>query len=219
MHRRATNLSQIGSGSFFASFDSFEQPRLLFCNASAPLRLHENNISSRFFCRLFSVVVTRMTSALPVWHFSSSFDEVAPHLNISSASGSTLSPFVVSGACNRGHCIVPTRIVLTAKQAEEIFRMKISMVKMIGPKICTRASYNLLRGKSVSISSEYNVSPKTIRDIWNRRTWQRATCHLWQYDDVSSMKEDFKVKDSTHFQVYLSLAQYEAFSRSSRTPQ
>jgi hypothetical protein len=31
----------------------------------------------------------------------------------------------------------------------------------------------------------FDVSPKTIRDVWNRRTWQRATCHLWEEEGVN----------------------------------
>jgi hypothetical protein len=30
----------------------------------------------------------------------------------------------------------------------------------------------------------FDVSPKTIRDIWSRRTWKRATCHLWEEEGV-----------------------------------
>jgi hypothetical protein len=26
----------------------------------------------------------------------------------------------------------------------------------------------------------YQVSPKTIRDIWNHTTWKPVTCHLWR---------------------------------------
>ena len=32
------------------------------------------------------------------------------------------------------------------------------------------------------LSRQYNVSPKAIRDIWNRRTWAPETQHLWTDD-------------------------------------
>jgi hypothetical protein len=34
------------------------------------------------------------------------------------------------------------------------------------------------RGQIVKLSREYNVTPKTIRDIWNRRTWKDLTATL-----------------------------------------
>ena len=34
------------------------------------------------------------------------------------------------------------------------------------------------------MSYNFDVSPKTIRDIWSHRTWQRATCHLWESSNV-----------------------------------
>jgi hypothetical protein len=32
---------------------------------------------------------------------------------------------------------------------------------------------------SVFVANLFDVSPKTIRDIWNHRTWQKETRHLW----------------------------------------
>ena len=36
------------------------------------------------------------------------------------------------------------------------------------------------KGKSVPVSRIYNISPKTVRDIWNRKTWSDATFKLFQ---------------------------------------
>ncbi|EKX44357.1 hypothetical protein GUITHDRAFT_109806 [Guillardia theta CCMP2712] len=33
---------------------------------------------------------------------------------------------------------------------------------------------------SVALGRRYGITPKAVRDIWNRRTWARATCHLWK---------------------------------------
>ncbi len=57
-------------------------------------------------------------------------------------------------------------------------------------KLASILSYELdptrerpLRGQSTSLAIRYGVSPKAIRDIWNRRTWAHATIHLWSLED------------------------------------
>ena len=35
------------------------------------------------------------------------------------------------------------------------------------------------RGQSEPVSKLFGVSSRTVRDIWNRRTWVFATKHLW----------------------------------------
>jgi hypothetical protein len=37
-------------------------------------------------------------------------------------------------------------------------------------------------------AKKYNVSPKTIRDILNRRTWTKETRHLWAQDEQASIR-------------------------------
>jgi hypothetical protein len=37
-----------------------------------------------------------------------------------------------------------------------------------------------MRGASAKLSRQYGVSPKAIRDIWNHKSWVKATIHLWQ---------------------------------------
>ena len=37
-------------------------------------------------------------------------------------------------------------------------------------------------GLSNPLSKIYEVTPKTIRDIWNRSSWKHATKHLWVYE-------------------------------------
>jgi uncharacterized protein YjcR len=34
--------------------------------------------------------------------------------------------------------------------------------------------------KSVLLAAQYGVSPKTIRDIWNRKSWARITADLFE---------------------------------------
>ncbi len=74
------------------------------------------------------------------------------------------------------------RVILTACDAENIYKEKL-LIANSNPNTLTRTSSKTLRGQSVSVSTRFDVSPKTIRDIWNRRTWLRATCHLWHLDN------------------------------------
>ena len=64
------------------------------------------------------------------------------------------------------------KVILTTDQVLEIYNCKLAFEK-----------YNngiRARGLSVSVSRMYQVSPKTIRDIWNHTTWKPVTCHLWR---------------------------------------
>jgi hypothetical protein len=36
------------------------------------------------------------------------------------------------------------------------------------------------RGLSSIVSAQFGVSPKTVRDIWNHKTWVQATNYLWE---------------------------------------
>jgi hypothetical protein len=71
------------------------------------------------------------------------------------------------------------RIVLNDDLAIEIYKHK--------DLLCRRRTYSsvfmapeaLLRGQSAVVSKIYGVSAKTIRDIWNHKTWVDATLHLW----------------------------------------
>ncbi len=35
---------------------------------------------------------------------------------------------------------------------------------------------------SVLLAAQYGVSPKTIRDIWNRKTWAQTTADLFEIE-------------------------------------
>jgi hypothetical protein len=73
------------------------------------------------------------------------------------------------------------RIVLSPDLALEIYAHKINLQRPRGFELCVEGS-RLLRGKSTFIARMYKVSAKTIRDIWNRKTWTFATCRLWHRD-------------------------------------
>ena len=66
------------------------------------------------------------------------------------------------------------KVILSADQVLEIYKCKLAIEKHNNG---IRA-----RGISVSVSRMYQVSPKTIRDIWNHITWRPVTGHLWRSD-------------------------------------
>jgi hypothetical protein len=72
----------------------------------------------------------------------------------------------------RGSARFHPRALLAAKQAMEIY--------------CDRIPS--FRGKIAMQAKKYNVSPKTIRDILNRRTWAKETRHLWAHDEQASIR-------------------------------
>ena len=63
---------------------------------------------------------------------------------------------------------IPKRngVVLNEKLAVEIYKLR-----LFGPS----------KGKSVHVSRIFHVSPKTVRDIWNQKTWSLATCKALSY--------------------------------------
>ena len=61
-----------------------------------------------------------------------------------------------------------TRAILTADQAVEIFKIKLS-------------NHTATRSQTISprsVACEFGVSEKAVRDIWKGRTWLRETMHL-----------------------------------------
>ncbi len=74
-----------------------------------------------------------------------------------------------------------SRIVLTPLLALEIYAQKVNLQRPKSFGSCINKSC-LLRGQSAVVAVKYNVSAKTIRDIWNRRTWTFATCRLWKQE-------------------------------------
>ena len=65
--------------------------------------------------------------------------------------------------------------MLTITQAVEIYRMKLKWASQ--HEVCMLKQS--MRGMSIPVSKMFGVSPRAIRDIWNRRTWEHATADLW----------------------------------------
>jgi hypothetical protein len=68
------------------------------------------------------------------------------------------------------------RAVLTQEQAVEIYLIRKAM--RLREDQPTQQKY-----LTVGLAKKHNVSPKAIRDIWNRRTWTQETEHLWERND------------------------------------
>jgi hypothetical protein len=76
-------------------------------------------------------------------------------------------------------------LVLNRKQAVDIYQYKIQLQSQ-----CTAAG-KTMRGQSRDVSLLFDISPKTVKDIWRHKTWKHATFHLW-----SEVAES--VKNSVH---------------------
>jgi hypothetical protein len=94
------------------------------------------------------------------------------------------------------------RIVLTPDLAMEIYAHKVRLQTPTDCCTCFNTSM-LLKGQSGPIAKKYQVSAKTIRDIWNRRTWTFATCSLWRGEVTSS------AESIPYSQVYLNLIAFQ----------
>jgi hypothetical protein len=82
-----------------------------------------------------------------------------------------------------------TRIVLSPLQAVEIYTRKLELLASQKSGPYADRSRWLLRGQSIRVSERYNVSAKTIRDIWSRRTWKLATDSLWRAESLESSSQ------------------------------
>jgi hypothetical protein len=63
-------------------------------------------------------------------------------------------------------------VILTAEQARTIYQLR-SVSTAQDSSACSVA------GKSSLVSEIFGVSPKTIRDVWNRKTWTQVPFHTW----------------------------------------
>ena len=89
-------------------------------------------------------------------------------------------------------------IVLTEDLAARIYQCKLDLKAPQGTA-AHDTEHDKTRGKSVPVSIKFGVSPKTIRDIWTRRTWASTTSHLWHLEDDSSSCAYPKVHNHTFY--------------------
>jgi hypothetical protein len=89
------------------------------------------------------------------------------------------------------------RNILTGEQAVEIYSRK---------RRRTEEYEDLSFVKSATaVALEYRISPKAVRDIWNRRSWTRETRHLWSKGEVEFIRKT-KLSESKPAYPLISLA-------------
>ena len=71
------------------------------------------------------------------------------------------------------------RALLTELQAIEIYKLRKAKQKCVVRTVDNAR----ITVSAADLAKKFNVSPKTIRDIWNRRTWTQETRHLWTEDE------------------------------------
>ena len=81
------------------------------------------------------------------------------------------------------------RAVLSAQQAIEIYSQR--------PVSGTGGWRTLI------VAERFGVSPKTVRDIWNRRSWAPETRHLWAPGEFAAEAAAFAVADAAAFAAAL----------------
>ena len=85
------------------------------------------------------------------------------------------------------------RAVLTVDKAAEIFNLRLPFCQSTS----SSARDRLFTSRSITLSNIYGVSPKAVRDIWNKRTWRHATRPLWIEDDELQHAKNLKAADDT----------------------
>ena len=75
------------------------------------------------------------------------------------------------------------RALLTEQQAIEIYQYR----KAAAAHRPAGHTAHLI-GRSSAVAMKYNISPKAVRDIWNRRTWTQETRHLWTDDEEPMLR-------------------------------
>ena len=70
-------------------------------------------------------------------------------------------------------------VVLTANEVVAIYRCKVQLSFPDTFKSSLLDERYRTKGRSSHVAKRFGVSAKTIRDIWNKRTWTNVTADLW----------------------------------------
>lgn len=79
----------------------------------------------------------------------------------------------------------PFPVILSKQQAINIYSMR-------SPDTTSDPALQVVAGKSSMVAEMYSVSPKTIRDIWNRKTWTQVTRGMWTEKEA----EDYAIEQA-----------------------
>ncbi len=93
--------------------------------------------------------------------------------------------------------------MLNEPQAVAIYITKLALQAQSRDKIPDNKKMQLIKGQSARVAVMYGVTPRTIRDIWNRHSWAYATRHLWILEPQLS---DENMVSTTEVQVLLYLS-------------
>jgi len=74
--------------------------------------------------------------------------------------------------------------MLTESQAIDIYKCKLYLQAQCSKSCSADIQRRLLRGKCGPVSKKFGVSPRIVRDIWNRHTWGHATAYLWEQEQI-----------------------------------
>jgi hypothetical protein len=82
----------------------------------------------------------------------------------------------------------PFLVILTADQARMIYSLRSET---------TAQTFELrsVAGKSSLVAELYGVSPKTIRDVWNRKTWTQVTRPMWTAEEAEHYEREHMPPD------------------------
>ena len=70
---------------------------------------------------------------------------------------------------------IEQRNIISRNLAVEIYSYKI---RFAAYSKCSVTSSSLRKART-RVSKLFDVIPKTVKDIWNRKSWVQATSHLW----------------------------------------
>ena len=73
------------------------------------------------------------------------------------------------------------RRALADEQAVEIYNRKIAFMQSLDAT-SRRERTKQMKDECAALGVRYRVSPKTIMDVWNRKTMVVATSHLWDVE-------------------------------------
>lgn len=79
----------------------------------------------------------------------------------------------------------PFIVILSKQQALDIYSMRTA-------DTTSDPALKAVAGKSSMVAEMYGVSPKTIRDIWNRKTWAQVTRTMWTQEEA----DDYAVEQA-----------------------
>ena len=109
------------------------------------------------------------------------------------------------------HKIRSPKRILTDEQAKEIYQIYLAE---FSPSSSTSMLVKRKSSTSTKLAAMYGVSPKTIRDVWNGRTWVSATSMLVNKEGLSSKLQ--ATCDQVHIffeeEVLLLLIPFKIFS-------